>query len=192
MRIGSARALLVAIALMPSVATVRAQQPEEGEGQGTAQSQPASQYPVGLKVEPAPASVGLNASLGAFSLKVAPAPGSSAAQQASPPQTTHRFWDRTNDLWFAAVGAGRALDYASTLNLRRRGVDEIFLTNSIVDNHPLFAGIEAAATAASIGVSYLFHRTGHHQLERWTSIVHFGVATGGAARNYALKTPHHP
>jgi hypothetical protein len=113
-----------------------------------------------------------------------------AGPQISPSQTTHRFWDRTNDMWFAAVGAARALDYASTLNLRRRGLDEIFLTNSIVDNHPLFAGIETAATAASIGVSYLFHRTGHHRLERWTSIVHFGVATGGAARNYALKTPH--
>jgi hypothetical protein len=113
-----------------------------------------------------------------------------AGPRISPSQTTHRFWDRTNDMWFAAVGAARALDYASTLNLRRRGLDEIFLTNSIVDNHPLFAGIEAAGTAASIGVSYLFHRTGHHRLERWTSIVHFGVATGGAARNYALKTPH--
>jgi hypothetical protein len=106
------------------------------------------------------------------------------------PQTTHRFWDRENDLLFAGVGAGRALDYASTLNLRRRGIDEIFLTNSIVDNHPLFGGIEAAATAASIGVSYLFHRTGHHRLERWTSAIHFGIAVGGAARNYALKTPH--
>ncbi len=171
MRTGSARALLVAIVLISSV-TVRAQQPQDGEAQGTAQSQPASISSGGLKVEPAPSS--------------------SAAPQASSLQTTHRFWDRTNDLWFAAVGAGRALDYASTRNLRRRGVDEIFLTNSIVDNHPLFAGIEAAGTAASIGVSYLFHRTGHHQLERWTSIVHFGVATGGAARNYALKTPHHP
>jgi len=115
---------------------------------------------------------------------------SAPAPQASAPQTTHRFWDRTNDMWFAGVGAARALDYASTLNLRRRGLDEIFLTNSIVDNHPLFAGIEAAATGASIGASYLFHRTGHHRLERWTSIVHFGVATGGAARNYALKTAH--
>jgi hypothetical protein len=105
-------------------------------------------------------------------------------------QPTHRFWDRENDWLFAAVGAGRALDYASTLNLRRRGIDEVFLTNSIVDNHPLFGGIEAAATAASIGVSYVFHRTGHHRLERWTSAVHFGVATGGAIRNYALKTPH--
>jgi hypothetical protein len=108
----------------------------------------------------------------------------------APSRTIHRFWDRTNGLWFAGVGASRGLDYASTLNLRRRGIDEAFLNNSIVDNHPLFAGIEAAATGASIGVSYLFHRTGHHRLERWTSIVHFGVATAGAARNYALKTPH--
>ena len=108
----------------------------------------------------------------------------------SPAPAVHRFWDRENDVLFAAVGAGRALDYASTLNLRRRGLNEAFLTNAIVDNHPLFAGIEAAATGASIGVSYVFHRTRHHRLERWTSLIHFGVATGGAIRNYALKTPH--
>jgi len=102
----------------------------------------------------------------------------------------HRFWDRENDWLFAGVGAGRALDYASTLNLRRRGIDEALLTNSVVDNHPLFGGIEVAATAASVGVSYIFHRTGHHRLERWTSAIHMGVATGGAIRNYALKTPH--
>jgi hypothetical protein len=112
------------------------------------------------------------------------------APQASPPRTTHRFWDRTNDLWFAGVAASRALDYSSTLNLRRRGDNEILLTNSIVDNHPLFAGIEAAATAASIGVSYVFHRTGHHRLERWTSIIHFGATVTGAVRNYSLKTAH--
>jgi hypothetical protein len=114
-----------------------------------------------------------------------------AANTAHPPSPgIHRFWDRENDWLFAGVGAGRALDYASTLNLRRRGINEVFLTNSIVDNHPLFAGIEVAATAASVGVSYLFHRTGHHRLERWTSAIHAGIAVGGAARNYALKTPH--
>jgi hypothetical protein len=131
---------------------------------------------------------------------VAPADANLPAETTQQPQpsvtktaslkTTHRFWDRENDLLFAGVGAGRALDYASTLNLRKRGLDEIFLTNSIVDNHPLFAAIEAGATAASIGVSYVFHRTGHHRLERWTSAIHFGVAVGGAARNYALKTAH--
>jgi hypothetical protein len=113
-----------------------------------------------------------------------------AAAPAGLPRTTHRFWDRENDWLFAGVGAARGLDYASTLNIRRRGIDEIFLNNSIVDNHPLFGGIEAAATAASMGASYLFHRAGHHRLERWTSAIHFGVAAGGAARNYALKTPH--
>lgn len=44
----------------------------------------------------------------------------------------HRFWDRENIWLFAGVGAGRALDYASTLNLRHRGIDEAFLSNSIV------------------------------------------------------------
>ena len=102
----------------------------------------------------------------------------------------HAFWDRENDWLFAGVAAGRALDYSSTLNLRRRGIDEAFLTNDIVDNHALFAGIEVAATAASIGVSYLFHRTGHHRLERWTSAIHAGIAVGGAIRNYSLPTPH--
>jgi hypothetical protein len=102
----------------------------------------------------------------------------------------HRFWDKENDWLFAGVGAGRTLDYFSTLNFRRRGNQEIFLTNAIVDNHAAFAVIEAAGTGASIGVSYLFHRYGHHKLERWTSIVHFGLATSGAVRNYSLKTVH--
>jgi hypothetical protein len=102
----------------------------------------------------------------------------------------HRFWDKKNDWLFAGVGAGRALDYFSTLNMRRRGVREIFLNNETVDNHAAFAAIEAAATGVSIGVSYLFHHYGHHKLERWTSGVHFGLATSGAVRNYCLKTVH--
>jgi hypothetical protein len=102
----------------------------------------------------------------------------------------HRFWDRENDWLFAGVGASRAFDYFSTLNMRRRGDQEILLSNRIVDNHAEFAAIEAAGTGASIGVSYLFHRYGHHKLERWTSIVHFGLATTGAVRNYSLKTAH--
>ncbi len=102
----------------------------------------------------------------------------------------HRFWDTTNDLLFAGVGASRTLDYFSTLNMRRRGRQEILLTNDVVDNHAAFAVIEAAGTGASIGVSYLFHHYGHHKLERATSIVHIGLATTGAVRNYCLKTAH--
>ena len=102
----------------------------------------------------------------------------------------HRFWDKKNDWLFAGVGAARTLDYFSTLNMRRRGDQEILLTNGLVDNHAAFAVVEAAGTGVSIGASYLFHRYGHHKLERWTSIVHFGLATSGAVRNYCLKTAH--
>ena len=111
--------------------------------------------------------------------------------QSRPPSFEHPFWDRENDLLFAAVGASRTLDYFSTLNFRRRGRNEALLTNDIVDNHGAFASIEAAATVASIGVSYLFHRSHHHRLERWTSIVHASLATSGAVRNYCLTTVHH-
>jgi hypothetical protein len=79
------------------------------------------------------------------------------------------------------------MDYASTRHFRNQGDNEWLLTNSIVDNRPLFVGIELAGTAASIGVSYLFHRTGHHSLERWVSIAHIGVGVGGSIHNYSLK-----
>jgi hypothetical protein len=102
----------------------------------------------------------------------------------------HRFWDKKNDWLFAGVGAVRTFDYFSTLNLRRRGDQEILITNDVVDNHAAFAVVEAAGTGVSIGASYLFHHYGHHKLERWTSIVHFGLATTGGVRNYCLKTAH--
>ena len=107
-----------------------------------------------------------------------------------PLRQEHRFWDKKNACLFAGVGALRALDYSSTLNMRRRGDHEILLTNDLVDNHAAFAVVEAAGTAVSIGASYLFHRSGHHKLERWASIVHIGLATSGAGRNYCLPTAH--
>src|SRR5271165_1022710 len=106
------------------------------------------------------------------------------------PAKTHRFWDRENDWLFAGVGASRTLDYSSTLNFRRRGDNEVLLTNDVVDNHAAFAAVEAGATGLSIGVSYLLHHYGHHKLERWVSIVHISAATVGAAHNYSLKTVH--
>ncbi len=101
----------------------------------------------------------------------------------------HRFWDRTNVALFAGVGAVRALDFTSTRYFRARGYNEALLTNKIVDNAPLFASIEAAATTATIGVSYWLHRAGHHRLERWVCVVHIGVGVGVAARNYRAKVP---
>jgi hypothetical protein len=102
----------------------------------------------------------------------------------------HRFWDKTNDWLFAGVAASRTLDYFSTLNMRRRGRQEILLSDDVVDNHAAFGAIEAAGVGVSIGASYLFHRYGHHKLERWVSVVHIGLATTGSVRNYCLQTFH--
>jgi hypothetical protein len=114
-----------------------------------------------------------------------------SAPEAKPADSSeHRFWDKTNGWLFAGLAASRTLDYFSTLNMRRRGRQEILLTNDAVDNHAAFGAIEAAGTGVSIGASYLLHRWGHHKLERWVSIVHIGLATTGSVRNYCLKTFH--
>jgi hypothetical protein len=117
-------------------------------------------------------------------------PGSPRPKIEAVSKYEHRFWDKTNDWLFTGVAASRTLDYFSTLNMRRRGRQEILLTNEAVDNHAAFVAIEAAGTGVSIGASYLLHRYGRHKLERWTSIVHIGLATTGSVRNYSLKTYH--
>jgi hypothetical protein len=98
----------------------------------------------------------------------------------------HRFWDRTNTLLFSGVAASRALDYTSTRHFQARGDQEILIPDDVVNNSAGFAALEAAGTAASVGISYIFHRYGHHKMERWVSIVHIGVAGFGDARNYSL------
>jgi len=109
-----------------------------------------------------------------------------APAQEHPP--THAFWDRTNVLLFSGVAVFRGLDYASTRNMQARGRKEILLPQDVVNNSAAFAGIEAAGVATSVGISYIFHRTGHHTLERWMSIGHISVAAFGAVRNYGLDT----
>jgi hypothetical protein len=127
--------------------------------------------------------IGSAATLGALAGQDAPVKKTAATP-------VHRFWDKQNIILFAGVAVARGLDYSSTLNMRRRGNNEWLLDNATVDNHAEFATIEVATAAASVGLSYIFHATGHHKLERWTSYVHIGVTLAGAGRNYALKTVH--
>jgi hypothetical protein len=113
-----------------------------------------------------------------------------AAVLSEAPASQHRFWDRTNILLFSGVAVFRGLDYASTRNMQARGREEILLPDDVVNNSAGFASLEAASTATSVGISYIFHRTGHHKLERWISIGHISVTGFGVARNYALKSKH--
>ena len=100
----------------------------------------------------------------------------------------HRFWDRENLWLFSGIAVMRGMDYASTRNFQARGRQEILLPDDVVNNSAGFASLEAAGTMTSLGISYLFHRTGHHKLERWLSIGHIGVTAFGDVRNYCLKS----
>jgi hypothetical protein len=113
---------------------------------------------------------------------------SSKVSVPSAPAPEHRFWDRENVLLFSGVAVFRGLDYASTRNMLARGREEILLPEEVVNNHAGFAALEAAGAATSVGISYIFHRTGHHKLERWLSIGHIGVTGFGVVRNYSLRS----
>jgi hypothetical protein len=64
------------------------------------------------------------------------------------------------------------------------------LPDDVVNNSAGFASLEAAGAATSVGLSYLFHRTGHHKMERWLSLGHIGVTAFGVAWNYSLESKH--
>jgi hypothetical protein len=113
-----------------------------------------------------------------------------AAPSTTAPPAVHRFWDRENAWLFAGVGAFRAFDYTSTRNMLARGREEVLIPDDVVNSRAGFPALEAAGTATSIGLSYLMHRTHHHRLERWVSIVHIGVTGFGAVKNYSLKSKH--
>jgi hypothetical protein len=108
----------------------------------------------------------------------------------APAAPVHAFWDRTNLWLFTGVAFTRGMDYASTRNMQARGRKEILLAPEVVNNSAAFASLEAAGTLTSIGISYVFHRTGHHTLERWMSIGHISVASFGVVRNYCLQSRH--
>jgi hypothetical protein len=108
------------------------------------------------------------------------------------PIPVHAFWDRTNLWLFAGIAFTRGMDYASTRNMQARGRKEILLASAVVNNSAAFAGLEAAGTLTSVGISYVFHRTGHHKLERWMSIGHISVTAFGDVRNYCLKSRRVP
>jgi hypothetical protein len=115
----------------------------------------------------------------------------SAPSKNSESPAVHSFWDRENILLFSGVAVFRGLDYASTRNFMARGREEVLLPDDVVNNSAAFASVEAAATAASVGLSYWMHRAGHHKVERWVSITHISITAFGVVRNYSLESRHH-
>lgn len=96
-----------------------------------------------------------------------------------------KFWDRENSLLFAATAAFNMSDFIATRNNLRSGGHELNpITRPFTTSTPLLAMNFAGETAGSIGLSYFFHKTGHHKLERLTSLVN--ISASGAAITFDL------
>ena len=88
---------------------------------------------------------------------------------------SHRFWDRENTMLFAATGALAAADFSVTYsNLARGGRELNPITRQFSGSTPALATNFALEASGTVAISYFFHRTGHHKLERWTSLASIG------------------
>lgn len=117
---------------------------------------------------------------------VAPIHSSSFVHGAEPAGREHRFWDRGNTLLFAAVGGTAAADFCVTRsNLAHGGRELNPVTGVFAGSSTGLAVNFVGETAGSIVISYLFHKTGHHKLERMTSFINIGASAG--AVGYGLS-----
>jgi hypothetical protein len=100
-------------------------------------------------------------------------------------EVTHKFWDKQNKFLFIAAGAGAAADFAVTrANLQSGGRELNPMVRPFGRSSAGLAMNFAGETAAVISLSYFFHKTGHHKMERAVSIVN--IASSMGAVSYGL------
>jgi len=98
----------------------------------------------------------------------------------------HKFWDKKNCALFAVSAALNGADFAVTrTNLQNGGRELNPLVRPFGRSTPGLAMNFAGEEAGVIGLSYFFHKTGHHRLERVVSVVSIGGSAG--AVGYGLS-----
>jgi hypothetical protein len=100
----------------------------------------------------------------------------------------HRFWDRENSLLFATSAAFSAADFVVTRdNLRSGGRELNPITSWFSGSTAGLAVNFAGETAGVVGLSYFFHKTGHHKLERTVSMLNIGASAGAVSFDLAHR-----
>jgi len=102
-----------------------------------------------------------------------------ASLMPQPTYETHRFLDRQNCILFVAVAAFNGADFAVTRsNLQSGGQELNPIVRPFAHSTATLAVNFAAQTAGVVSISYAFHKTGHHKLERLTSYINLGSSAG--------------
>ena len=98
------------------------------------------------------------------------------------PETAHKFWDKQNQILFAAAAASNAADFAVTrANLQSGGQELNPLVRIFGRSSAGLALNFAGETAGVVSLSYFLHKTGHHKLERITPLVNFAASAGAVS-----------
>jgi hypothetical protein len=94
-----------------------------------------------------------------------------------PEAPSHKFWDRKNSVLFAATAALSTADFIATRNNLQNGGRELNPVSRVFAGSTAGLALNfAGETVGVIGVSYLFHKSGHHKLERAVTILNIGAS----------------
>jgi hypothetical protein len=121
---------------------------------------------------------------------MSPAPMVSTFQPATLSEAPghHRFWDRQNSLLFATSTAFSAADFVVTRDNLRAGGQELNPVTRVFCGSTTGLAINfVGETVGVVGLSYVFHKTGHHKLERAVSMLNIGASAGAVTYDLAHR-----
>lgn len=100
----------------------------------------------------------------------------------------HKFFDRANCALFVTTAAFSGADFAVTrANLQSGGQELNPMVRIFGRSNAGLAVNFTGQTLGVIGVSYFFHKTGHHKMERLVSIVNIGGSAGAVGYGLAHR-----
>lgn len=158
----SARALALLLAASLLVTSASAQQTESAK-----------------LTEPVPPTA---AAAAPYPEKVTPAPMSNALIRAATPAKSeeHKFFDKQQMIGLYAHAGVRTADTIVTCHNLANGAKEVWIPTQSCAG---IAAWQAGSVAVVLGIGYLFHRTGHHTLERITPWVGTGASAAGLTKS---------
>ena len=117
---------------------------------------------------------------------IQPVSMSTSVQPAALPEAPyHRFWDRKNSVLLATSAAFSAADFFVTRNNLQNGGQELNPVTRLFAGSTTGSAVNfAGETVGVVGLSYFFHKTGHHKLERIVSMLNIG--SSAAAVTFGL------
>jgi hypothetical protein len=101
---------------------------------------------------------------------------------------SHKFWDKQNYALFAASAALSGADFAVTRSNLQNGGREMNPVVRMFGNSTTGLAVNfIGENVGVVGVSYFFHKTGHHKLERAVSMLNIGASSGAVAYGLAHR-----